>query len=584
MRTEGLVPVAVIAIVLVASVISWLPGTPASAGPIGDTTADFGSEARIALGGGTAYRDGATAFSDDLVDPGTETANGAVADPLSAVDLDGTLVSDVTPPQITGAFRADGTLLKPIAVNTSVADGKDLLRSYKVRQGDTLTGIANRFGVSMMTIWWANKLSAKDDLVVGQSLTIPPVNGLVYSVKEGDTLESLAAQFKVAPDEVYETNGLEDRALLVGQTLILPGAVGKAIGIRPSREAGQPAPAEAPVRVVGPSDLRRPTAVARSPGPSSVVATEISQYFHYGHYGLDIAADYGSRVRLAAGGTVVFAGWKSNGGGYQVWIAHGSGLYTTYNHMSGVSVGRGQHVWRGQQVGRIGVVRGLGHRSAPPLRGLARPDLERRVARQPAALLLTDAPAAPAVRPEARAKIATMFLDRVKIWVRAGDGGDGAATFRQEAHVPRVAPMAATAVEAVSINLLVDAGQTTLRDFRYSHRFKATPGGRGTRARRHGKAGDDLVITVPPGTAVYDDETGALLADLVATGEKARVAKGGRGGLGNVHFKSSAHRRPSTPRRASPARSAGLAWSCDSSPTSAWWGCRMPASRRSSPP
>ena len=80
----------------------------------------------------------------------------------------------------------------------------------------------------------------------------------------------------------------------------------------------------------------------------------ISQSFHYGHYGLDIAADPGSRVRAAAAGTVMFAGWKSNGGGYQVWIAHGSGLYTTYNHMSGVSVGAGQHVGRGQQVGRVG--------------------------------------------------------------------------------------------------------------------------------------------------------------------------------------------------------------------------------------
>ena len=80
----------------------------------------------------------------------------------------------------------------------------------------------------------------------------------------------------------------------------------------------------------------------------------ISQYFHYGHYALDIAADYGSTVRAAGGGTVIFAGWKSNGGGYQVWIAHGSNLYTTYNHMSAITVGRGQHVGRGQQVGRVG--------------------------------------------------------------------------------------------------------------------------------------------------------------------------------------------------------------------------------------
>ena len=90
----------------------------------------------------------------------------------------------------------------------------------------------------------------------------------------------------------------------------------------------------------------------------------ISQYFHYGHYGLDIAADYGSTVRAAAGGTVTFAGWKNNGGGYQVWIAHGSGLYTTYNHMSGVSVGRGQSVGKGQQVGRVGQT---GHATGPHL-------------------------------------------------------------------------------------------------------------------------------------------------------------------------------------------------------------------------
>jgi murein DD-endopeptidase MepM/ murein hydrolase activator NlpD len=80
----------------------------------------------------------------------------------------------------------------------------------------------------------------------------------------------------------------------------------------------------------------------------------ISQYFHYGHYGIDIDGSTGDPIFAAASGTVTFAGWKNNGGGYQVWIAHGSGLYTTYNHMSSVSVGRGQHVGRGQRVGRMG--------------------------------------------------------------------------------------------------------------------------------------------------------------------------------------------------------------------------------------
>ncbi|CAN5529062.1 GTPase ObgE [soil metagenome] len=145
-----------------------------------------------------------------------------------------------------------------------------------------------------------------------------------------------------------------------------------------------------------------------------------------------------------------------------------------------------------------------------------------------------------------------MFLDRVKIRVRAGDGGDGAATFRQEAHVPRGGPDGGDGGRGGSIILRVDAGQTTLRDFQVKRHFKATPGGRGTRARRHGKAGEDLVITVPPGTAVYDDGTGALLADLVAVGQETTVARGGRGGLGNTHFKSPTHQAPRHAQKGEP--------------------------------
>ncbi len=145
-----------------------------------------------------------------------------------------------------------------------------------------------------------------------------------------------------------------------------------------------------------------------------------------------------------------------------------------------------------------------------------------------------------------------MFLDRVKIWVRAGDGGDGAATFRQEAHVPRGGPDGGDGGRGGSVYLRVDAGQTTLRDFNHRHHFRATPGGRGTRARRHGKAGDDLTLDVPPGTAVYEDETGELVADLVAVGQSVMVARGGRGGLGNTHFKSSTHQAPKHAQKGEP--------------------------------
>jgi GTP-binding protein len=145
-----------------------------------------------------------------------------------------------------------------------------------------------------------------------------------------------------------------------------------------------------------------------------------------------------------------------------------------------------------------------------------------------------------------------MFLDRVKIWVRAGDGGDGAATFRKEAHVPRGGPDGGDGGRGGSVHLRVDAGQTTLRDFQYKHHFKATPGGRGERARRHGKAGDDLFLDVPPGTAVLDDTSGGLLADLVAIGQQAMVARGGRGGLGNTHFKTATHQAPKHAQKGEP--------------------------------
>jgi GTP-binding protein len=145
-----------------------------------------------------------------------------------------------------------------------------------------------------------------------------------------------------------------------------------------------------------------------------------------------------------------------------------------------------------------------------------------------------------------------MFLDRVKIWLRAGDGGAGASTFRHEAHVPRGGPDGGDGGRGGSIRLRVDPGQTTLRDFQVRHHFRATPGGRGMGARRHGKAGEDLVLGVPPGTAIFDDASGDLLADLVATGQTALGVRGGRGGLGNTHFATSTHQAPKHAQKGEP--------------------------------
>jgi GTP-binding protein len=147
-----------------------------------------------------------------------------------------------------------------------------------------------------------------------------------------------------------------------------------------------------------------------------------------------------------------------------------------------------------------------------------------------------------------------MFFDSVRIWIRGGDGGDGAATFRHEAHVPRGGPDGGDGGRGGSIYLIVDVGETSLRDYRYKHHFKAGFGGRGSGQRKHGKAGEDLVLRVPPGTGVFDDATGELMGDLVATEQTLMAARGGRGGLGNVHFATATHQTPRHAQKGEPGQ------------------------------
>ncbi len=137
-----------------------------------------------------------------------------------------------------------------------------------------------------------------------------------------------------------------------------------------------------------------------------------------------------------------------------------------------------------------------------------------------------------------------MFLDDVTITVHGGNGGDGASSMRREAHVPRGGPDGGDGGRGGSVYMRVDAGETLLRDYRFKHHFKADSGGRGESSKRHGKAGQDLYLTVPPGTLVRDSATGDLLADLVSREQEIMVARGGRGGLGNVHFATAVNKAP----------------------------------------
>lgn len=131
-----------------------------------------------------------------------------------------------------------------------------------------------------------------------------------------------------------------------------------------------------------------------------------------------------------------------------------------------------------------------------------------------------------------------MFVDQVKIQVKAGKGGDGAVAFRREKYVPNGGPAGGDGGKGGSVILKVDEGLRTLMDFRYNRMFKAKPGQNGMTKGMYGRGAKDLYIAVPQGTTVTDAQTGEILGDLVENNDELVVAKGGRGGRGNIHFAS----------------------------------------------
>src|SRR5205809_6632647 len=145
-----------------------------------------------------------------------------------------------------------------------------------------------------------------------------------------------------------------------------------------------------------------------------------------------------------------------------------------------------------------------------------------------------------------------MFYDHTKIYVKAGDGGDGSIHFRREKFVPYGGPDGGDGGRGGSIYIEADARLNTLIDFRYRQHFKATSGGAGARQKKHGSKGEDLLLRVPCGTVIRNAETKELVADLVEGGQRAMIARGGRGGLGNVHFATSTRQAPREAQKGEP--------------------------------
>lgn len=222
---------------------------------------------------------------------------------------------------------------------------------YTVEEGDTLSSIGQKFGVSVDTLRWANSekiKSEKDKIKPGDTLKVPPVTGVVHTVKSGETIYSVAKKYSIDPQAIVDfpfndfTND-ETFALAVGQTLMVPD------GVVP--DVVQWSPTSTVARVLTPNA-----------GAVSATGTwiwpaqgKITQGYRSWHRAIDIANNGGGPILAADAGVIVIAGWPDNVGyGNRVLIDHGNGYKTLYAHLSKVSVQVGQTVKKGDKIGDMG--------------------------------------------------------------------------------------------------------------------------------------------------------------------------------------------------------------------------------------
>ena len=215
------------------------------------------------------------------------------------------------------------------------------IRVYTVREGDSLSQVAEMFDVTTNTIMWANDLNRADKIQPGDSLVILPVAGVTHVVKSGDTINSIAKKYDAESEEILAFNQMfEDGELVVGNTLIIPGGA-----IQTPVRSGSSAQ---PVSVSG--------AVAASTGFSHPAPGSIKTQGIHGYNAVDLAGSYGVSIRAAAAGEVIVSkasGWNGGYGQYIV-VRHPSGAQTLYAHLSSNAVGVGNYVSQGEVIGGMG--------------------------------------------------------------------------------------------------------------------------------------------------------------------------------------------------------------------------------------
>ncbi len=271
----------------------------------------------------------------------TLTALGVVMAPMIAQEFPG---RSVNPWQVSAAPSVLSASTDDPGIDTQISNKvRDSIIDYQVQSGDTVSSIAEKFGVSADTIRWQNGLTG-DKIKVGTTLKILPVTGIAHKVVKGDTVYSIAKKYDSESQAMIDFpfnsfSNDETFELAIGQTVIVPD------GVMPTGPAATPR-----ARQVTP-DAGTVVASGKFVWPTSGV---ITQRYSWYHPGIDIANGGGPPVVAADSGKVIYAGWDATGYGNMVLIDHGNGFKTRYGHLSQVMVISGQSVARGAAVGKMG--------------------------------------------------------------------------------------------------------------------------------------------------------------------------------------------------------------------------------------
>ncbi|OGY86638.1 MAG: hypothetical protein A2233_04335 [Candidatus Kerfeldbacteria bacterium RIFOXYA2_FULL_38_24] len=241
--------------------------------------------------------------------------------------------------------------------------------SYTVKEGDTASTIAAKFGVSTKTVLWSNNLDDPDMIKPGDTLDILPVSGLEYTVREGDTVDSIAEKYEATAEDIVDFNKLVNKTeIKVGENIIIPGGKKEDPPPPPPPTQTQLASIKqvfgsnttsttntttATVQNIPTTSGQNVTPNYGASGQWPTVTHRMSQYYGYGHTGIDIDGEFGDPIYASDGGKVISAG-SEGAYGIAVRIQHANGIVTHYAHLQSLGVSAGQQVGRGQYLGQMG--------------------------------------------------------------------------------------------------------------------------------------------------------------------------------------------------------------------------------------